>query len=179
VDSDQINVTIFTPPTASIVGLGNFYCVYDAPVSLVGTPAGGTFSGPGVSGGNFDPSQAGIGNHIITYDYTDNNGCSAMASHTLTVSGCVSVDEQWIETVSVYPNPFSSSFEVVFTGNSTDQMTMELTDMTGRIIYSETVYPQVGENRYQITPDHLAASVYYLTLRQGETITTEKLVKGK
>jgi len=56
---------------------------------------------------------------------------------------------------------------------------MELTDMTGRIIYSETVYPQVGENRYQITPDHLAASVYYLTLRQGETITTEKLVKGK
>ncbi len=35
-----------------------------------GTPAGGTYSGPGVSGTNFNASEAGPGTHTITYNYT-------------------------------------------------------------------------------------------------------------
>jgi gliding motility-associated-like protein len=41
-----------------------------------GTPAGGTYSGTGVSLNNFDPSVAGIGSHVITYSYTDGNNCT-------------------------------------------------------------------------------------------------------
>jgi gliding motility-associated-like protein len=39
------------------------------------TPEGGIYSGSGVSQGNFNPGIAGIGNHIITYDLLDNEGC--------------------------------------------------------------------------------------------------------
>jgi len=42
-------------------------CLTDAPVVLSVTPAGGIFSGNGVSGNVFDPSQAGGGYHIINY----------------------------------------------------------------------------------------------------------------
>ena len=47
------------------------------------TPAGGVYSGPGVTdNGNgtdydFDPAAAGVGIHTITYTYTDGNGCTA------------------------------------------------------------------------------------------------------
>ena len=30
--------------------------------------------------GTFDPSVAGVGTHMITYDYTDGNGCSNSAT---------------------------------------------------------------------------------------------------
>ena len=41
------------------------------------SPTGGTYNGSGVSGTSFDPSTSGLGTVAITYDYTDNNNCSA------------------------------------------------------------------------------------------------------
>jgi hypothetical protein len=38
-------------------------------IQLVGQPAGGTFAGPGVAVNMFNPAQAGIGRHVITYTY--------------------------------------------------------------------------------------------------------------
>ena len=59
---------------------------FDQIVSLNATPAGGTFSGPGVSGNTFTASVAGIGGpYTITYSYTDGNGCSNSVSNQVTV----------------------------------------------------------------------------------------------
>ncbi len=42
-----------------------------------GIPAGGTFSGTGVSGNVFEPGLAGVGIHTMVYSYTDpDTGCS-------------------------------------------------------------------------------------------------------
>jgi len=40
-----------------------------APVSLIATPEGGFFDGPGVVGSTFDPAEAGPGVHGISYTY--------------------------------------------------------------------------------------------------------------
>jgi hypothetical protein len=40
-----------------------------------GTPAGGVYSGTGVTGTNFNASTAGAGTFTLTYTYTDVNGC--------------------------------------------------------------------------------------------------------
>ena len=50
------------------------------------TPIGGTYSGPGISGSNFDPAAAGPGIHAINYTYTDGNGCSSSCSFNITVN---------------------------------------------------------------------------------------------
>ena len=53
------------------------FCVNDPSGALSGSPAGGTWSGPGIVGANsgvFDPATAGVGNHIITY--TPPGACS-------------------------------------------------------------------------------------------------------
>ena len=39
--------------------------------ALSGLPSGGTFTGAGVSGNNFNASTAGAGSQVITYSYTD------------------------------------------------------------------------------------------------------------
>ncbi len=52
-----------------IIGLGDTYCADSEPAFLSGSPAGGTFSGPGVTGAVFDPAVAGPGTHTITYTF--------------------------------------------------------------------------------------------------------------
>ncbi len=62
-------------------------CVDGAPFPLTGgNPSGGTFTGPGVSGGIFTPSAAGPGSHSIIYTYSDVNGCVNTATKNLLVN---------------------------------------------------------------------------------------------
>ncbi len=57
--------------TPTISGVNNPYCLSSPSVTLTGTPAGGTFSGVGITGTNvFNPATAGAGTHIITYNVT-------------------------------------------------------------------------------------------------------------
>ena len=63
------------------------FCVDAAAFQLSGTPAGGTYSGPGVSSsGLFTPLSAGQGSHLITYTYTDGNNCTNSATTTIIVN---------------------------------------------------------------------------------------------
>ncbi len=82
--SSPIAVTVNMLPTLTFI-LTSMINV-DQTVALNATPAGGTFSGPGVSGNIFTASVAGIGGpYTITYSYTDGNGCSNSVSNQVTV----------------------------------------------------------------------------------------------
>ena len=56
-----------------------------APVTLVGSPAGGVFSGPGVTGSQFSPVAAGPGRHTITYTISAGTPCASTATRVVTV----------------------------------------------------------------------------------------------
>jgi hypothetical protein len=71
------NPTVTMSPVADV-------CDNAASVTLVATPTGGTFSGTGIIGNQFDPQQ-GPGAYPVNYSYTDGNGCSGNASSTITV----------------------------------------------------------------------------------------------
>ncbi|MDF2456562.1 MAG: Kelch repeat type 1-containing protein [Cytophagaceae bacterium] len=82
------NFTIF--PSGGVT-LTSFNAVYEstAPFALTGgSPAGGTYSGTGVTSNTFDPAVAGAGTHTITYS----NGCYSVQK-TITVIGCA--DGAW------------------------------------------------------------------------------------
>ncbi|MBK7712906.1 MAG: Ig-like domain-containing protein [Bacteroidales bacterium] len=76
-DSSQLIVDINSLPVVDFVGLNASYCIYSPAATLTGSPAGGIFSGPGISGTTFTPSVAGEGTHNITYTYTEpSTGCT-------------------------------------------------------------------------------------------------------
>lgn len=61
-------------------------CENEAPFTLSGaSPTGGTYSGPGVSGGMFSPELAGAGAKTITYTYQD-GGNTTTCTFTITVN---------------------------------------------------------------------------------------------
>lgn len=53
-----------------IAGLEPLYCPEDSSFALTGTPVGGVFSGPGITGSDFNPAEAGFGQHVITYTFS-------------------------------------------------------------------------------------------------------------
>ena len=92
-NSATANVVVNALPVVSVSG-GPF-CVDDAASNLTGSPAGGTFSGTGVSAaGSFDPVTAGVGSHVITYTFTDTNGCENSATVNVVVNGLPSINIQ-------------------------------------------------------------------------------------
>lgn len=63
------------------------FCEGDPSASFSATPIGGTWSGPGIVGassGVFDPTVAGVGNHVITY--TPPGSCSDPATVVVSVN---------------------------------------------------------------------------------------------
>ena len=90
IDNISISGTFLT--VADIVLTDNDVCELDSPITLSGgTPAGGIYSGPGVTGNIFDPSEAGPGVHTISYEYEEINGCIAVA----------------VEDIEVYQSPLA------------------------------------------------------------------------
>ncbi len=83
-DSTDIQVVASTP--GNITGLTSSVCISSPPMTMIGTPTGGTFNGPGVSGSQFNPATAGNGNHQVNYVYTDISGCIGQASQIVSVT---------------------------------------------------------------------------------------------
>lgn len=65
--SDSMLITVQAIPVISFSGLDTAYCFRDTLVQVNNTPAGGTLSGPGVVGNQFNPRQAGVGAHWLLY----------------------------------------------------------------------------------------------------------------
>ncbi|MEO8770111.1 MAG: T9SS type A sorting domain-containing protein, partial [Ferruginibacter sp.] len=90
--SNHIVVTVNALPTVSFSGLASSYAVNAASAILTGSPAGGTFSGPGISGSTFNPATAGVGGpYVIDYNYTNTSGCVNKSSQLTTVTGSCTV----------------------------------------------------------------------------------------
>ena len=84
-------------PDVDLSGLDTFYCITDPPVVMTGVPAGGTFSGSGVTGSVFDPAAAGPGSHTISYSITSyslDTTSSSFAPDTASGTSVVLGDDQ-------------------------------------------------------------------------------------
>jgi hypothetical protein len=133
----------------------------DANVTLTGSPAGGTWSGPGVTGNSFDPS-VGVGTQTLTYSYTDTTGCSGTAGVAVTVNACVGVAENTLaQGVNVYPNPNNGVFTLAINANVGD-VVIEVVDMQGRVVYaSNENNVQTGFTK-QISLETQASGLYFI-----------------
>ena len=85
-DNAQITITVSPTPDINITKQDDL-CLSDSEVTLSATPAGGTWSGPGITNatnGTFNPEVAGPGEHTITY--TVESPCLGSATTVITVS---------------------------------------------------------------------------------------------
>lgn len=73
--SDALLLRSVTPILVAMQPISPICGLNQAPVTLLASPAGGTFSGPGVSGDRFDPKAAGFGTHTLSYTVRNALAC--------------------------------------------------------------------------------------------------------
>ncbi len=129
-----------TPPNVTYTPTVTTLCVNNAPITLAGgSPANGTYSGNGVSGGIFNPSIAGVGSHVITYSFTDANNCSGTAQSTIMVNTCLGIETNELGNLSIYPNPATDELNLQFENMEASDAEILLISNDGRIIFSTII----------------------------------------
>ncbi len=94
-DTATVSTIVNSLPVVSFSGLAPDYCVGADPDTLIGSQAGGTFLGTGITDNTdgtayFDPATPGT--YDITYYYTNGNGCSDTIIQSVTVHALPGVD---------------------------------------------------------------------------------------
>lgn len=172
--SDPISITRYLPEVT--LEPFEWVCVYDPAFELTGgLPAGGTYSGPGVANGWFDPSVAGNGTHTITYTYTDAGNCTNTASTTILVDPCTGIDQPGnLSSVRIYPNP-TTGILTVSGDDISSQTIVTVFNILNKVVNCKTDL-NAEKNRITIDLSSLNKGLYFIRLQSERFERTVKVV---
>jgi Secretion system C-terminal sorting domain len=169
------NIVVNAAPSVAIAALPDL-CIYDGAVTLTqGTPAGGTYSGAGVTAGSFDPSDAGAGTHVITYSFTNVDGCSGTALENLVVDSCLTVNELSETDLMIVPNPANDVITISYTNTTQGVVELSLTSADGKIVAFRTVEASASFNE-KLDVSTLSSGVYFVKLNMNTGTVSKKII---
>lgn len=173
---DTLTVNVNSGPTVGFNFTTDSVCSSYGLVALTGgTPLGGTYSGTGVTGGNFDPGT-GIGNYTLTYTYTDIAGCSNQATDNLYVSGCLGLEDLSFNDISVYPNPADEFVYLNISSNINAQFNMLVLSSDGKLVHERILDVVEGDNQFIFQTSTFASGIYFVQLNDGIHYFARKIV---
>lgn len=166
---DGPTVTITEAPLVTFPALANI-CVDAGSLTLnTATPAGGTYTGTGVTNGVFNPEAAGLGTHTLTYTLVD-GGCTLVQGQTIVVEECLSIDQTLAGVTKIYPNPSNGQFAIEL--NSSDEIQLQVVTVDGKVILA-TQQLKNGLNTIQLSG--VSQGVYILKLTSANGQYTQRI----
>jgi hypothetical protein len=161
--TDSIAVTLNDPALPNVAysePIDSACSNITAPFALTGgSPAGGTYTGNAVNNGIFTPSQITTpGYTVITYTYTDPNGCVGTSVDSIWVEICSAVGEIGAgPAFTLFPNPNNGSFTLQL--GTEMAANVEIYDMLGKLVVAQRV--QTGTlQQFRIE----ASGTYFVTV---------------
>jgi hypothetical protein len=182
--------------TVSIQDFSNYVLKNEAPITLLGNPTGGVFSGAGVTNAVFDPSALKLGKTRIKYNYVSPSGCAGEGIKDVIVvdssgtGGCTQIKYDTVTvknnvydtilkfkiqlTTGIKANQFTSM--LVYPNPTSDVLLLEVTDLEAvkgyryRIldISGKEVYTGlITEQKTAVSLKTFGAGVYVLHVLDG------------
>lgn len=176
-------------PTTICVGNGTTTVPFTWNVTTTASPNYCSLSWSGSAGVTISNSTAvnpsftisTTGTHTVTLWVTDANGTqsvvSSIVSTTCTSAGIQNVNNS-IGFVSLYPNPSNEVVEISIVTQNATSLTMSITDITGKVIAVpvEDHELALGNNKISFNTNNLSNGVYFVTLTNGVSKETVKLI---
>jgi hypothetical protein len=177
--TDTITVVVNPLPVITFLTSNDTMVCWNSPIfSILVDPPGGTLTGAAViaSSNNFDPGNATPGSNVVTYSYTDGNGCSNADSISILVEFCEGIDDpsSAFFNVHLYPVPASNYLDIDLP-KSSKEITMTLFSLDGKLMLEQTLLN--GTNR--INMQSIAAGVYSLQMKNTSGVETRKITVVK
>ena len=167
--------------TVSIQDFSNYVLKNEAPITLLGNPTGGVFSGAGVTNAVFDPSALKLGKTRIKYNYVSPSGCAGegikdvIVVDTSGTGGCTQIKYDTVTvknnvydtilkfklqlTTGIKANQFTSM--LVYPNPTSDVLLLEVTDLEALKGYRYRILDISGKEVYTglITEQKTAVSL--------------------
>ena len=177
--SAQKTVRTFSAPLAAWK-LADTVCITTKGLLLSASPAGGVFSGRGVSNNAFLPDSAGLGNHILTYRYNQGDICFNEIQKVIEVHNrCQIVIPPIVpQDRMIIPNAFSPNGDGI---NDTWNISalqgilnVEVTvfDRYGRTVYHNSGNYKPWDGTKNGKPLPVGTYYYYMVVSTGKKPTT-------
>lgn len=168
-----------TPTNVSFSGLNTSYGIGDGAASLIGIPSGGSFVGTGVTGNEFDPSVAGVGQHSIIYTYTNGNGCVgayALCTNVDLSVGIGAEDFDYNKGLELYPNPGVGFYNLKVSGFD-GVVSYTVYDSSGREVTNDSFVGSSNVIIKNINLSEMVNGVYTIQVQTSKGLFAEKFVK--
>ncbi|MDZ4665131.1 MAG: GEVED domain-containing protein [Bacteroidota bacterium] len=169
-----VSIGVNALPTVSMTANGiSTICATNGSIALTGSPTGGVFSGPAVTGALL--SIVNPGTFVPVYSYTNpTSGCSNTATTQVIVLVCggTGVTSQIVASgFNLYPNPNTGGF-MIETGNRSVK-NINIVDVTGRNVYSNVT----DESNILVNIKELANGIYYVKVSTDVSSDIIKVIK--
>jgi hypothetical protein len=109
---------------------------------------------------------------LYTVFTADSNGCSNSAS--LLITGVTELGNDY--SVSVFPNPGSGSFTVEFHGQFIDEVSIDVMNTLGQIIFSSTEYISSSPFKKEIDLDDVNPGLYLIRIKKTDSSVNQKIL---
>lgn len=110
-----------------------------------------------------------------------NSATGASFSHPSFVGGFVGIDEGVLSVISaIYPNPSSDRFKLVLNSGRTEDVTVNISDITGKVVMSlPNIRVNNGSEVVSVSTQDLSNGVYFVTINSSVGKETVKLIVNK
>jgi len=146
-----------------------------SPITLSGSPAGGTFSGTGMIFSAFNPVLAGPGIHQISYAYTDGNGCSD--THTQNILVFTIIYNFVNYNLGTIAPKYYDSFDIEMQVKQAGNYSFELYNVTGQQLMQQQTQLQKGKQTKTFQLDQeLQKGMHFLKINDGKNQNVRKFL---
>ncbi|HDO26866.1 MAG TPA: Omp28-related outer membrane protein [Bacteroidetes bacterium] len=153
----------------------------DDPYTLTeGQPDGGEYSGDFVSDGEyFHPTAAGVGEHLVTYTYTDTDGCENSADYTITVDNCTGIGENQAVGLELFPNPTTGILNINISADEFNNAELKVVNVLGKEIYKQTGLNIKGDYSVRVNLSTQPNGIYFVMINGENQTITRKVFLNK
>lgn len=126
-------------------------------------------------------SQIGAGNsQNFTVTVTDANGCSVEKSINIIVEACTGLEESALNNAfSLYPNPNTGEFNIVFNGTLTGKALIRIISSTGNVVYTDIIELKNNIQTNKLNVSNLNNGIYFIKVETQHGSTVKRLVINK
>ncbi|MEO5562374.1 MAG: T9SS type A sorting domain-containing protein, partial [Chitinophagaceae bacterium] len=138
--TSTVTVTVNSNSGINLTALPARICTNDPTIALTASPAGGVWTGVGVSGSNFVPAIVTPGSFTLTYAYTNTFGCTTTGTTVAKVESCPErIRLLRDNAVVLYPNPNQGKFSILINSVLYSNLIMKVYSESGNLVRTQSL----------------------------------------
>ena len=162
--------TVYTYEVAAIPGVSSYNWVVPASVQIL--------SGQGTKTITVRSPLAPTASFAISVYVS--NACGTSVARKLSgisANACPRISENFFSNVDLHPNPITSTAVLSITSASNATIGIQISDLSGRIVRSQQIQLNEGENRITLSLDEISSGLYLLHLNGDDHQETLRIIK--